>query len=461
MLTPSREILPWFDTFARAMTAPTFQNALVLFCGTVLASGPRTVTAALRALGLAEQSFCKYHRFFSRAEWSPLFLSRLLLDLLVRTFLPPHAPLLVVADETLERRRGPKVAYRGLFRDPIRSTASQVQYAWGIRWLVLALVVPVPWSRRPWALPFVVVPLLSEKLCQRLKRKHRTVVEVLGDLMAHLGRWYPQRRWVLVGDGTFAAVPLAHRCQHAPADLCLVSRLRLDAALHDFPAPRRPGQRGPTPKKGLRLPSLAHQLTDPATEWERVQVRWYGGEWRTLEVATGVCLWYRGGHPPVPLRWVLVRSPEGDPHPLTPGAVFATDPALTPVQVLTFFIARWNIEVTFAEVRAHLGFETQRHWSRRAVGRLIPCLFGVFSLVVVMAKLAYPEGLPVPRSRWYVKEEATFADVLAAVRRTLWGALTPAAPPAPLFVASGETPDVYLIPGPLWRQLQQVACYAP
>lgn len=461
MLTPSLDILPWLGVFAPAMTAPTFQNALVLFWGTVLASGPRTVTAALRTLGREQGHFSKYHRFFSRAHWSPLGLSRLLLDLLIRTFLSPTDPLLLVADETLERRRGPQVAYRGLFRDPIRSTARQVQYAWGIRWLCVALVVPVPWSERRWALPFLVVPLLSEKLCQRLHRKHRTVVEVLGDFLGHLGRWYPERPWRVVGDGTFAAVPLAHRCQHAPAALCLISRLRLDAALYDFPRPRRPGQRGPSPKKGARLPSLAQQLTDPGTEWERVTLRWYGGELRSVEVATGVSLWYRGGHPPVPLRWVLVRSPEGEPHPLTPGALFATDAGLTPVQILTAFIARWNIEVTFAELRAHLGFETQRHWSRRAVGRQIPCLFGVFSLVTALAKLLHPEGLPVPQCRWYPKEEATFADVLAAVRRSLWMGLTPAASEPLPFVECPEAADIYLIPGPLWRQLQQVACYAP
>jgi hypothetical protein len=272
MLTPSLDLLPCLGIFVPAMTAPTFQNALILFCGTVLASGPRTVTAALHALGWEPGNFSKDHPFFSRARCSPLLLSRLLLDLLIRTFLSPTAPLLLVADETLERRRRAKVADRGLFRDPVRSSAQQVQFSWGIRWLCLALVVPVPWCRRRWALPFPVVPLLSEKLCQRLNRPHRTVVQGLGELLGPLTRWYPERRWSVVGDGTFAAVPLAHRCQSLAADTCLISRLRLDAVLHDFPDPRRPGKRGPQARKGKRLPSLAQQLTDPATAWDRLEL---------------------------------------------------------------------------------------------------------------------------------------------------------------------------------------------
>lgn len=461
MLTPSVDILPWLAFFAPAMTAPTFTHVLTLLCGTILAPGRRTVTAALRVLGRETGNFSRYHRVFSRARWSALLCSRLMLFALIRTFLPPGAPLVILVDDTLERRKSRKLAYRGLFRDPVRSTAAHHQFTWGIRWLVFALLVPVPWSSRRWALPFLALPLLSEAACQRLRKRHRTLVEVTALVVGHLSRWLSEREIRLVGDGAFAAASLAHACQHATGPVCLVSRLRLDAVLHEFPGPRPPGKRGPRPKKGARLPNLQARLIDPATEWGLATVRWYGGERRQLECASDVCLLYRPSQPPVPIRWVLVRSPDGDAHPITPGACFCTDPALLPQTVLQTFIARWNIEVTFAEVRAHLGFETQRHWSRRAAGRVAPCLLGLFSVVVLVAKALHPEALPLPQSDWYRKEEATFADALAAVRAYLWQALIPRQPPEPPnYVPSAKHGDHYLIPCALWRRIHQVACYA-
>jgi len=465
MLTPSLDVLPWLAAFAPAFTTPSFQHLLVLFAGTVLTPGARTVTAALRVLGLDTGDFSQYHSFFNRARWRPLHLSRLLFALLVRSFLTPEAPLIVLVDEHLERRRARKLPFRGLYRDPVRSSKGHRVLTWGIRWLVFALLVPVPWSTRAWALPFLVLPLLNEKLCQRLKRKHHTVVEVTARCVAHFRRWCPDRELVVVGDGTYAAVPLANHCRQLQPAVRFVSRLRLDAALHDFPAPRKPGQRGKTPRKGRRLPKLSEVLTAPTTRWQRVTLRWYGQPEKTLELATGTCLWYRATHAPTPLRWVLVRSPDGDPQPITPGACFCTDPEVTPEQLLTWFIGRWNIEVTFAELRAHLGFETQRYWSARATARVTPCLFGAFSVVVLIAKALHPKQLPVPQTAWYRKEEATFADALAAVRRYLWQALCPLPPASPAERNGKDTtcvdPDeVQQIPRTLWRQLQQVLCYA-
>ena len=461
MLTPSPNILPWLAGFAAAFTAPTSRNMFTLLCGTILAPGTRTITAALRVLGLEQGNFSKYHHVFSRAQWSALSLSRWLFLLLLDGFIPPGQPLQLLVDEHLERRKSRKLADRGLFRDPVRSTAQQVQFSWGIRWLCFALLCPVPWSRRPWALPFLLLPLLSEKTCQRLGKRHHSVVDLTTLALGHIRRWVPEREVVLVGDGTYAAVPLVLACQHGAGPVRWVSRLRLEAVLHDFPQAPPPGKRGPKAKKGPRQPKLAARLTDPATPWQRLTRCWYGGREEEVEYLTGVSLWYRPSQPPVPLRWVLVRSPEGTAQPLTPGAVFCSDPQASVEAILTWFIGRWNIEVTFAELRAHLGFETQRHWSAPAVRRVSPCLFGLFSLVVVLAKALHGSALPLRQSEWYRKEEATFADALAAVRAYLWRALLPGDVAAGNNLGRAETADVYLIPGPLWRQLQQVACYAP
>ena len=123
---------------------------------------------------------------------------------------------------------------------------------------------------------------------------------------------------------------------------------------------------------------------------------WYGGLDKTLEIVTGVSLWYHRGTDPVRLRWVLVRCPD---HTLKPTAFFCSDPTVSADQILRWFVCRWNIEVTFEELRAHLGFETQRQWSERAIERTAPCLFGLFSLIVVMAKTLHPQDVAASRNQ--------------------------------------------------------------
>ncbi len=279
--------------------------------------------------------------------------------------------------------------------------------------------------------------------------------------MAHLvgkvRRWCPDREIVLGGDGGFAAVELVACCQRLPVKL--VSRLRLDAQLYAFPGPPPKGKRGPKPKKGARLPSLASVGADPKTVWCQCEVDWYGGERKPVGYRTGACLWHTPGQDPVPIRWVLVRYEEKSKRTgkvrVKVGAFFCsdtTDTTITPEQILGWYVRRWNIEVTFEEVRAYLGFETQRHWSVRAIGRTTPCLFGVFSLVVLMAQRLHPQALPVRQSGWYAKEEATFSDVLACVRAHLWEARNNA--------YSAEKGQSVLIPAALWRQVQQVLAYA-
>jgi len=379
--------------FAQAFTVPTFANALVLLYGTILAPGRRTVTAALRAMGLADRPhFTNYHRVLNRAQWSPWILSKLLLTLIIRFFVPAGMPLLLVVDETLERRRGRKIKYKGWFRDPIRSTVNHVSKSLGIRWICLALLVPVPWSQRLWALPFMTILALGPKTSAKLKKRHRTIVDWAMFMIEKVRYWQPDHEIALMGDGSYAAVILVQRCQRLKRPVKLVSRLRLDACLHEFPGPQPKGKRGPKPKKGARLPNLTARLTDPKTPWQRLKVLWYGGEEKEIEIVTNVCLWYRRGLAPVPIRWVLLRCPQDS---FKPEALFCSDPQVPAAQIIAWFIARWNIEVTFEELRAHLGFETQRQWSDKAIERTTPCLFGLFSLVVLMAKILHPETLPV------------------------------------------------------------------
>jgi hypothetical protein len=127
MPSPSSEIIRLLLTFAPAFTAPTFAKVLVLVCGSILAPGRRTVAASLRVMGLSDGgNFGKYHRVLSQAQWSPLLLSRLLLGLIITSLLVPGQPLLLVIDDTLERRKGKKLRLKGWFRDPLSKTESKV-----------------------------------------------------------------------------------------------------------------------------------------------------------------------------------------------------------------------------------------------------------------------------------------------------------------------------------------------
>jgi hypothetical protein len=234
----------------------------------------------------------------------------------------------------------------------------------------------------------------------------------------------------------------------------LVARLRLDATLHSPPGPQPEGKRGPKPKKGCREPSLKARLEDPQSEWQSVSVPWYGGEEKTLEMMTGTVLWYRTGEIPLPIRWVLLRCPEHHHQSFPPNALFCTDPESSAQQIVGWFVGRWSIEVTFEEARAHLGMETQRQWSERALQRSTPCLLGLFSVVVVLAKALHPKDLRVRRAAWYAKEEASFIDALAAVRGSLLRS------EEGNYEESSGSPEVVLIARPLWDSVYETLCYA-
>jgi hypothetical protein len=443
-------------TFAVAFTVPAFVKAQTLLYGTILAPGRRTVAAALRATGLGDDShFTNYHRLLNRDRWSLWLLSQLLLALIIRLCLQPNDPLLIVIDETLERRAGRKIRYKSWYHDAVRMTLPSNHVALGIRWQCLAILVPLPWSRQLWALPFLVFPTLSAKLCAKLgKKQAHTSPEWAAFLIARVRRWQPEREIIVIGDGAYACAHLVARCQALTPPVKLISRLRLDARLYaPAPVPAK-GQRGQKPKKGPREATLADQLADPLLPWFSEAIPWYGGEAKSLRFRTGTSLWYRSGAQPVPLRWVLVRSTStpAKRDRFKPAAFFCSDPTMTVEQIIVLFIARWRIEITFEELRACLGFETQRQWSDRAIERTTPCLFGVFSLVVLMAKVRHPNKLPVRHLTWYAKQEPTFSDILAAVRRDLWY--------GPNCSISSNNNDLLQLPRAWAISLMETACYS-
>src|ERR1700736_1914713 len=402
--------------FADLVTRPTWSNVLVLLAGVILAPGRRTVAAALRILGRDhDPGFATFHRLLNRAVWSARAMAGRLLILLVQAFVPPDAPIVIGLDDTIERRWGPKISARGIYRDPVRSSKGHFFKAGGLLWLSSMLLVRVPWADRIMALPFLTLLAPSKRFYTGKSRAPKTLLDWARQAALQIRRWLPDRSIVLVADSAFAAIEfLAALRQH----VCVVTRLRLDASLFGFPPQKRKG-RGRPPIKGKRLKKLSALLNDPKVSWQRHRVSlWYGRTNRLVEIASSTAIWYRGGSPPVPIRWLLVRDPKGE---LEPQAFLATDLNARPGDILAWFVSRWQVEVTFAEVRAHLGVETQRQWSDKAILRTTPALLGLFSIVTLWANdLAKSRKLKPKTAAWYPKAVLTFSDAIAAVRREIW-----------------------------------------
>lgn len=410
------EIIAILAAFSSEFTRPTWKNIQTLFIGAILCRGARRITSILRVMDLQnERNFTKYHRVLSRAQWSGLALSKILLGMLIK-ILPQSWPILIAVDETLERRRGKKIKAKGIYRDAVRSSQSKVITCFGLKWECMTLILPLPWCKRPWALPFLTVLSPSRKANDTAGRRHKTSIDWTRQMALLVSRCL-KRPWVLLGDGAYACMDLARTCIKQGATL--ISRLRLDAQLFEFPEAVPEGKRGRKPVKGKRI-NLKDLVDDSTQAWQSLTVNWYGGEQRTIECLSFICLWYHAGQPPLTLRIVLVKTPNGKNVAET---FFSTNVKNSPLQIINWFVLRWNIEVTFEEVRAHLGVETQRQWSDKAIQRSTPLLMGLYSLVTLIAiKMNETKAIIVQETTsWYDKNgELTFSDIIVAVRRSIW-----------------------------------------
>lgn len=437
--------------FELAFSERVWEWAKVLLIGAILAPGIRTVTAALRVMGLSQEpQFQNYHRVLNRAKWSSRTLSRILLGLLLRAFVPADAPIVLGLDDHIERRRGAKIAAKGIYRDPVRSSKSFFVKTSGLRWVSMLLLAPIPWAKRVWALPFLTVLAPSERYHQERGMRHKKLTDTARQMIIQVRRWLPSRVLVVVADSSYAVLELLATCANLPVPVTMITRLRLDAALYD-PAPlREPGKKGAPRKKGARHPTLAQRLSDSSTTWDTLTLAWYGTTTRTVELASGTAVWYHSGLPIVPIRWVLIRDPLGK---FEPQALLSTDQSTEAAQIVEWFVLRWQLEVTFEEARAHLGVETQRQWSDLAIVRTTPALLGLFSVVTLFAhQLLQGKAMAVRQAVWYPKTVATFSDTLAFVRQQLW--------PVSISWMSGAKDDVVIIPKALFERLTDTLAFA-
>jgi hypothetical protein len=310
------------------------------------------------------------------------------------------------------------------------------------------LLMPVSWAERVWALPFLTVLAPSERYAQEAGKRHKKITDWARQMLLQLKRWLPGRQVIAVGDSSYAVLELLAA---VGSHVTFITRLRLDAALYEPTPARAPGKPGRNRKKGERLPTLQEGLKSTATKWQKVTLtNWYGHSQKQMELATATAVWYHSGKPVVPLRWVLLRDPQGK---LAPVALLSTDQALSAEMVVIYFARRWSVEVTLQETRVHLGVETQRQWSEKAIERTTPVLLGLFSIVTLLADRIQQQGmLLVDATAWYTKQKPTFSDAMATVRRLLWQKID--------FSSSGKQTEMVKIPQPLLLHFQHILANA-
>jgi hypothetical protein len=415
---------PLLSRFSIAFTQPTFQRAMVLLVGFVLTLGRRTVTRTLWTVRTLHHGlgghFSDYHRVFSRARWSLWPLGRVLAAAVLE-LVPADQQVICPVDDTAAQHRGKHVYGKGRHRDACRSTRAFKAWLWGHCWVTLAINVKFPFASRPWALPVLVGLYRTREVNEQEGRRHKTPITLARQLVWALLRWFPERRFILLGDGGFASHGLARFCHRHRRRLTLVSLLHPRAHLCEAPPKPRKGQLGRRRIRGAKLPHPQDVVADAQTKHRRATVNWYGGKRRRVEFVSQAAHWYKATEGLVPIRWVFVHDLEGTHEDRY---FYCTDPTLSPSAIIGLYTGRWSIEVTFQEVRQHLGFATPRNHKDKSVLRTAPCLLGLFSVVsLLFHRSSMRGGKAAPRPKvypWYAKAQVTFSDALAAVRRQFW-----------------------------------------
>ena len=404
------------SVFSPLFSKKVFEHASQLMLGALLTKGKRTVCGVLRSLGLSEeQKFHKYHRVLSQAKWSALSCAQALLKLLLGHF--GHSNALVFGiDETIERRWGPKIKARGIYRDAVRSSKGHFVKCSGLRWISVMLLTELKWTNRLWALPFLTVLAPSKRFHDKQGLKHKKVSDWSRQICLTIKRWLPNHQLLFIGDGAYAVMELLAATMN---EVTWIVRFRLDAALFDFPPPYQKGQMGRPPIKGKKQPALSKRLLDSNTIWRQVRFsQWYNQKNKLMLVTSGTAIWYRAGKPAVPIKWVIVRDPDDK---MDPFVIACTDLELSSIQIVEHYLKRWNVEVTFEEVRAQLGVETQRQWSDLSIARTTPALMALFSIATIWADwLKSQNQLTVFQTAWYEKPYPTFSDAVASIRYRIW-----------------------------------------
>lgn len=402
------------DEFQSEFSSSVWERFLGMLFALVMMRGRRTVWRLAQLAGAwSSGHFSSYHRVLSHRVWSGKALAKLL-AIRVVTALAPEGTLELAGDETVTQHRGDKVFGKGCHRDAVRSSHNFTAYRWGHRWVVLALRVRVSGTSRAWALPMLVALYRNPDDSKKAGVKHRTPVELMMGLLRIWRRWFPDRKCSFSGDGSYTSHALAAFARRH--DIALVSKFPAAAVLHQKPPTPKKGQKGRPRIIGKRLLS-PEQVIANAQRRKRHEVDWYGGRRREVSVVSAVGNWYRQGQGLVPIRWVHVRDLTGSHRE---EYFFTTDLEMTVPAIIETFVGRWDIEVTFEELREHLGLETTRGRCKNTILRAEPCIFLAYTLVAYWFTQLPKKQRGTIFVRWQGKTSITFADAMAAVRRSAW-----------------------------------------
>jgi hypothetical protein len=409
-------VRPVLTMFRPVFSSPTYHRFLILVLAAILTTGRRTVTNLLRTVRYQAQGHASsYHRVFSQRRWSTWAMARALITFLLDHVVPP-GPVLLAGDETVTEHPGPKVFGKGRHRDGVRSTHSYTAYRWGHKWVVIAMLLKLPFATRPWALPVLVALYRPPEWDRAHGTRHKTPAHMARLLLARLMRWFPHRHFIFIGDTGYGTSETARFCLRHRRHLTVVSKFYGDAALYEPPPPRPRGTIGRPRVKGQKLPSPQAVVANTAQRI-RLTVAWYGGSTRDIEVVTGTGHWYRIGEALVEVRWVYVHDCTGTHRD---EYFFTTDMTMKVQHIVECYTQRWSIETTFQECREYLKLESTKGYSQQTVLRFTPCLFGLYTLVVLLyLQLLHPSST-LRAIFWSGKSTVTFSDMITCVRRALW-----------------------------------------
>ena len=402
------ELVPGFmdllQGLSTAMTTPTFKSLTTLVTGWVFASR-RTVTRMILAAGSsADKHYSSYHRLFSAARWSLDAVGLAILDL-VEPFL--GEVVMLGLDNTLARKRGLAMFGTAMHHDPILSSRQKAIFNWGHSWVVLGVIVELPFRKGHYFfLPILFRLYLTESKAAQHRRVHRTRPELAVEMLHVLCNHWNNRRFHVVADSTYGGRSVL--C-HLPVNCHLTSRLLKDARLYDAPPERQPGTNGRPRKRGHRLPTPGAML---AARCRHVNLKIYGRS-EQARVADACARVYAA--PERPLRVVAVEALSGG---RGQQAFYSTCHEATAEQVITWYAMRWSVEVTFHDSKQHLGFEEPQGWTRRAAERTAPMAMLLYSLVVLwFAREGHRSWQPLDCPWYTFKINPSFADMLATLRR--------------------------------------------
>lgn len=410
-----RTLIDLLEVFRPALTKPGWANLVVVFAGWVQTSGTHAITEALVATSVAGRRHHEaFHRFFSRGTWSPDEMGRLIFGCLVQ-MLAQGSPVRIAVDDTLAPKKGAHVFGIGSHLDAVRSTKRFRVFCFGHCWVVLAVLLPVPFSSRVWALPVLFRLYRNKKECAKKGHRYRKKTELAREMLDVFVSWVGTRHVELAADSAYCNDTVMRAL---PPSVILLGSMRPDAVLTTVPdAKRCPQKRGRPRKRGDLLPKPQGIGRDGRRPWKTCEATLYGKR-RRVHYKECCGQWYRACGIRL-LRIVIVQVSSGA---LDFRVFFSTDPSMTVAQILEGYAGRWSIEVTFKNLKQLLGFADSQARKKQAVERTAPFVGLTYTVLVIwFAQRAHSTQLAAPPLRpWYRhKRGFSFADVLRTAQRAL------------------------------------------